>query len=97
MLVVRITWIVKPAKVNEFSDLVKEVRDQIDRPNAIRIYKSNIGPSNKVTFEMEFESLAEYESWFKDWQTTPEAQVFSNRGQPIRESVAIFEILDLVE
>ena len=46
---------------------------------------------------MEFESLAEYETWTKDFQATPQMQSFGDRCYPLREAEAMVEILDLVE
>jgi hypothetical protein len=98
MLVFRMTVTIKPGNVAEFRELMKEARDLIDLPHATRIYESGVGgSSNKVIVEQEIESLAEFEKWYADFGPSPQWTAIDKRGWELRESVATYEFLNLVE
>ena len=59
-------------QVNAVVAFIKEVMK--DREETVRIYTPQIGENDVVCFEIEFESLADYEIWNRDNVDNPTSQ-----------------------
>ena len=96
MIVNRLTIPVKVGKMQEVLALFTEDNQRFKPPHAYRVYTSNIGTSDTVCIEWEFESLSEYEPWRENWLPTPEAQAFMKKMAELVEHGGIREIWNLV-
>ena len=96
MIVNRLIVPVKAGKTQEFLALLAADNQRFKPPHAYRVYTSNIGTSDTVCVEWEFESLSEYEPWRENWLPTLEAQAFMQKMNELVERADIREIWDLV-
>ncbi len=96
MIVNRLTIPVKVGKTQEVLALLAADNKRFKPPHAYRVYMSNIGTSDTVCIEWEFESLIEYEPWRENWLPTPEAQAFMQKSNELVEHGGIREIWNLV-
>ena len=62
-----------------------------------RVYTSSVGPGNTVATEIEFESLAEYESVLAEFFASPEAASFFEKWHKLAEGPSSNEIWNLQE
>ena len=56
--------------------------EAIDHPHAVRIYKTTdltAAPYDRVVWEIEFESLAEYERSLNEWRTGEDSATFEEQ------------------
>ncbi len=96
MIVNRVTIPVKVGKMQEFLALLAADNQRFKPPHAYRVYTSNIGASDMVCIEWEFESLSEYEPWRENWLPMPDAQAFMQKSNELVEHGGIREIWNLV-
>ena len=86
MIVRRWTYAVQDGNMNECIALLKEGFGELGRN--LRIYTSHTGPGATLAFEMEYESLSDYEAAAKEWWADPEnaarAKKFGKLVEPER-------------
>jgi hypothetical protein len=98
MIVERRTFVVKRGHMDQFLALVKEFREQYSsRAHAFRMYTPEIGSSDVVALEWEYESLEEYERDWTEWVATPESAAIQERVYDLTETGGTIEIWRLVE
>ena len=81
MFVNRRVLIPKRGHYQDLVSLLKSTMEAIDHPHAVRIYKTTritAAPYDQVVWEIEYESLAEYERLKHEWASRPDAASFGN-------------------
>jgi|GEM_PF-1524878 len=96
MIVNRVTIPLKVGKTQEFLALLAEDNQRFKPPHAYRVYTSNIGTSDTVCIEWEFENLSEYEPWRENWLPTAESQAFMQKSNELIEHGGTREIWNLL-
>jgi hypothetical protein len=86
MLVHRQTFLVKPLKQQELSELCKEGFTMNPAPHGSRIFTNYIGPGDTVVVDMEYENLTEYTDWWDKWWSLPETPAFMEKWLELVES-----------
>ena len=72
MIVERNIMSVKPGRVVEMLELIKEINESHPTPHAVRVYAWPIGSSSEqVVAEYEYESGAEADRHTNEWLATP--------------------------
>jgi hypothetical protein len=95
MIVQRITVQYKPGKLNEGIALVKEEIVNSNFSHPARIYTPHFDANDVGIGEYEFESVAEMEQFWTDWEIRPETAVFHQKYRPLIEPDMVSEIFDL--
>ena len=74
MIVERNIMSVKPGRVDEMLELIKEINETIPAPHAVRVYAWPIGASSEqVVAEYEYGSEVEADRHTSEWMATPES------------------------
>lgn len=99
MIVNRRTFIVKRGCLEDARALAMSLREfeQIRKLSAYRLYLPNIGAFDQIAMEAEFESLEEYEAWWNEWASSPEAAAFFEKWFDLTETGGVNEIWTLSE
>jgi len=63
----------------------------------VRHYTPNVGPRDTLVLDDEFESLAEMESFWKEWFAKPDSPAFLEKWLALMETGGTTEIWNLVE
>ena len=95
MIVDRITWKVKRGCMQEAVALCKSFAESAGPTT--RIYTANVGPHDTLVADHEFESLAERESFLKEWSARPDTPAFMEKWRALTERGGTHEIWNLVE
>lgn len=95
MIVQRITWKVKRGCMQELVALNNSFSETTGR--TVRGYTSRIGPQETVVGEHEFESLAEMEKSWAEWNARPDTPAFTEKWLALMETGGTTEIWDLVD
>lgn len=66
-----------------------------DRPS--RLHRAKTGRFATLALEMEFESLAEYEKFWADWDASPESSAFQEKWNDVNETGGSHELWQIVE
>ena len=72
MIVSRWTHTVKLGRMEEAVALHLAIKEKAGHPLPFRIYWSDIGRFSVMAVEMEYESLAEYETFWAEWAARPD-------------------------
>ena len=89
-------------KRGHYEDLVlllKSITESINHPHAVRLYKTTdltAAPYDQVVWEVEYESLAEYESVLHEWTTGPDAASFEEKYSQFTANGGTSEIWEVV-
>jgi hypothetical protein len=95
MIVNRRTFSVKQGKIEELVSVLIDGGDVLsDTPN-YRILVSSIGAFDRVSLELEFESLAQYESWWDAWNASPNSEAVMERFLPCVDPGGVNEIWEI--
>jgi hypothetical protein len=97
MLVNRRTWVVKRGRMEEALELLKAEGKRIGSPPVMRLYAPNIGASDLLALEFEYESLEAYEKWSAEYFASPEAAAFQQKLYELTEVGGANEFWALVE
>ena len=81
MLVNRRTFSVKRGRSDELVEILQHGADHIDTKPTFRVLVSQIGTFDQIELELEFDSLAEYESFWTAWSEAPESEGVLERFQ----------------
>jgi hypothetical protein len=76
MLVHRVTWNLKPGKQEKAMELLRNAREKHPTPHVVRVYTPEIGPFNRLVYEIEFEDFADYQAHWQERYTLPEFAEF---------------------
>jgi hypothetical protein len=95
MIVDRRTFIVDRGRMETAVGMLTAQR--ADAPHAYRIYTPIIGPFDRITVELEFESLAELEQFWNGWFARPETATFFERWHQLSLSGGENTVWQLVE
>ena len=95
MIVGRVSARVKFGRMEEAVALVKAEWQRYPLPHATRIYTSNLGPTDTLVLEFEFESMAEYEKFFAGWGADPGTAVYAQGVGELLDPGGTSEIWDL--
>jgi hypothetical protein len=77
MIVDRLVLSAKPGRELELVELIKAERARFPSPHDTRLYFWPRGhPMSQVVYEVEFESYAESESFWAEWNADPETATF---------------------
>jgi hypothetical protein len=97
MIVNRRTMIVKPGCWDGAVASVVAETKRLSFPHPRRILTVNIGPFDRLVFEAEFESLAEYEKFWAEYFASPEGVAFTEKLNSMLVSGGSNEIWTLEE
>jgi hypothetical protein len=97
MIVQRVTTRVKPGNEEHVVEMLKAARAANENPSRMRIYSPNIGPFNFVSFEIEFEKLAEYDEFWTEWNARPETAAFMGKWNELVDIGGANEVWTLAE
>jgi hypothetical protein len=89
-------WNVKPGKVEQVAEMLKQVLHDTDQPIK-RVYVPKISPLNRVVFEQEYENLAEWERLRDEWSASEYAAEFMPKWYEVVEGGGTEEVWELVE
>jgi hypothetical protein len=76
MEVQRTEWQVKRGHVQEALALLREAKGKPNMPKLKRVYTCRIGQMSRIAYELEWESLGEWQRFLDAWNKTPEATEF---------------------
>jgi hypothetical protein len=97
MIVVRWLQTIRRGRLEEATAVTNEMLQAFggfaERPR--RVYTSRVGTGNTSAVEIEFESLAEYESVLAEFFASPEAASFFERWNELAEGPGSNEIWNL--
>ncbi len=96
MLVDRRTFYLKPEHANTAVQMMVAENHRLG-VTQVRFYLSMTGRFNTLVGEWEFENLAAYEKFWKEWGGSPEATVFLEKFRPLNETVGTHELWNLVQ
>jgi hypothetical protein len=96
MIVHRITVRYQVGGVEEAVNLLKEMLTRADFPHAVRLYRPRFGVTDMTIGEFEFESLAQMEQFWRDWEMQPEMQAFWEKYRHLIEPGMVHDILDVM-
>ena len=83
MIVEKNTVVVKQGGMDEAVTEVKSLLEAGGFPHAFRIYVPHTGPQGVIVVETEYESLAEFEKYWKDFFASPEADAWRKERHPL--------------
>ncbi len=95
MIVQRLTVRYKLDKVDEAISLLKEEFARANLPHAVRFYTPKVGANDMSIGEFEFESFAEMEQFWSDWEARPETVAFHAKYRPLIEPGMVSEVFNL--
>ena len=81
MLINRRTFTVKVGRSDELIEILHHGADHVDARPTFRVLRSQIGTFDQVELELEFDSLAEYESFWTAWSEAPQSEEVLKRFQ----------------
>ena len=77
MFVQRMTITVKPGHMEKILGLLKENREKTGVDS--RLYQIDIGTYNQIAIELEFETMADYEKGWAEWNARPDTPAFMEK------------------
>ena len=99
MIATRQTFKVKPGRMQEAVELVaKEIaaeRERSGHSGRTRVYTPNIARFNQLAVEWKYESLAEHESFWAQWNARPTTAAFFQKWAEVSEGDGTAEIWNL--
>ena len=93
MIVDRRMWTVKHGCMQEAVAFLKSFLEGSGL--TLRVYTSRVGPDDTVVAETEHESLAEMESFYKEWFGRPDIPALAEKWNAVTEAGGTREIWDL--
>ena len=97
MIINRRTFSVKVGKMDEIVAVLSSGGDIVsDRP-AGRILVSSIGTFDRVSLELEFESLAHYETWWQTWNESSASEDVMQRFNACIDPCGVNEIWEVAD
>ncbi|MBN2267200.1 MAG: hypothetical protein JW725_02560 [Candidatus Babeliaceae bacterium] len=97
MIVERVTYFAKPGKIEEAVELLKSMRDSLENPEKLRIYRFFFAPNNKISWEWELESVSVLGETMDKILARPEMAEWLKKLGEVMESGGTDEIYILVE
>jgi hypothetical protein len=79
MIVQRLNFHVKSGKGEKAIELIKEAKTIVAPPRGAQVLNSNIGPFNKIIYDLKFENFTELEAFWEKWWSLPETPGFMDR------------------
>ena len=76
MIVNRRTFNIVPGKVEEVIEYLKVAGKEVDWLGNVRLYKMHTGTFDQIVLEYEFDSLAQYETFWTNWFASEAAAGF---------------------
>lgn len=83
MIVEKHTLVVEQGGMDEVVAEVKSLLEAGGFPHAFRIYVPHTGPQGVIVMKTEYESLAEFEEYWKGFFASPEADAWYREHQPL--------------
>lgn len=80
MIVERLVWHVEPENREQFVELLSSYMHDPGNP-ITRIYVPKIGALGTVVAELEYESLAQWEGAWEEWQSPAKATEVAREGE----------------
>jgi hypothetical protein len=71
MIVQRITYTLRPGRMQEALDMVFSQIEKEPPPHAVRVYSPGTGSWDQITLKFEFESVAESDEHWGQWPAKP--------------------------
>jgi hypothetical protein len=100
MIVTRHTFKIKGGRMQKAIELVvneiAEERERSGYAGQTRVYASSIGKFNELAVEWEYESLAEHESFWGQWNARPTTAAFFQEWSEVAAGDGRAEIWTLV-
>ena len=97
MIVEKHTVVVKWEDRDEAVAEVKSLLEAGGFPHAYRIYVPHTGPQGVIVMETEYESLEEFEKYWKDFFASPEADAWSKEHRSLHYESSKTEFWKLAE
>jgi heme-degrading monooxygenase HmoA len=100
MIVVHRTVPTKKGRLHDVAALLLEAKQEGPAPRGfhdLRVYRPVIGPYEVITFDLEFETLEDYQRWRVESTRSPEMATFMERWNEVTERGGGEEVWELVE
>ena len=97
MIVQRVTLNVKRGRAREAAAVILTELAKSWAPRVVRVYTPDMGQSDVVAVEAEFESPEEHYKVWREYRAKPEATEFFERLADLRERGGTNELWDLAE
>jgi hypothetical protein len=96
MIVERWTIQIKPGRVDEAVALLVSERDALQHPYTIRISTIMFGgKADRVDWRCAFESFAQHEQFWSDWEASPRSKLFFEKWLPLIDPGSEHDIWDV--
>ena len=97
MIINRRTFPVKLGKMDEVVAVLTTGGDVVPNTPPFRILVPSVGTFDRVTLELEFESLAHYETWWDAWGESPDSDEVMERFHACVDPGGVNEIWEIAE
>jgi hypothetical protein len=99
MLAWRTTWVAKPGRLAEALATVSKALDSIKTwpGTAVRVYTSNLGPSDTLVFEEVWPSIEAHDAWWAVFGPSPEMVAFNQAWHQVVERSTSTELWTVAE